>query len=426
MKFRKLTASALALAMAGSTLMAVPAAADDQVTLRFSWWGGDERHQATLAVIEAFEKEYPNIHIEPEYSAYDGYQEKKVTEFASETAPDVFQIETGSGPEYYKNGVLYNISETGFDFSNFDENFLQNNGNYDGGQYALPTGQAGSALIVNEELMKAAGVDLTQPYDWEDLFEMGKKVREYDPECYLLAANTSYGMTFFVRAYFRQLNGLPIFNEDYTLNITEEQLVQCYDLIYRLYDEEVMAPAATKAPYSNQDQEDPNWIAGKYVADVAYTSSTTVLQGAAPDTKLIAGQMPLLADRKSDGWVNDCPQLMGIYAKTEHPEEAATFLSYFFNSEEAAKLLGTVRSVPPTKKFQDICEAEGTMTELDKMASEVSMQYNGKSDSGLSTSAEVVSIFEDAYEALSYGEMTAEEAAAETWEQLDDFISRNA
>ena len=28
----------------------------DQITLRFAWWGGDERAEATLAVIDQFEK----------------------------------------------------------------------------------------------------------------------------------------------------------------------------------------------------------------------------------------------------------------------------------------------------------------------------------------------------------------------------------
>ncbi len=428
MKFRKSTAAILAAAVAASSMMAMPAAADDTVTLRFSWWGGDERHQATLNLIEAFEKEYPNIKIEAEYSSFDGYNEKKVTEFASETAPDIFQIETGSGPEYYRNGVLYNISDTeSFDFSNFNEDFLAANGQFgSGSQYALPTGMAGSALIVNEELMKAAGVDLTQPYSWDDLIEMGKKVQEYDPECYLLSANTSYGTAFFIRAWMRQKNNLPILSEDYTLNVTEEQFAECFEYIQTLYEEGVCAPAATKAPYSDQDQEDPNWIGGKYVADVGYTSSTTVLQGANPDAKLIIGQLPLMEDRESDGWFNDCPQMMGIYAKTEHPEEAATFLNYFYNSDDAAEILGTVRSVPATQKAQEICTEKGIMVPLDKEAVDVSLQYNGTSDSGLTTSAEVTSILNDAYENIAYGEMTPEEAAAETVSLLEDYIGRNA
>ena len=422
---KKAVSMMLAAVLAGT--LALPAFAGDPVTLRFSWWGGDERHEATLAVIEKFEEENPDISIEPEYSSFDGYKEKKTTEFASGTAPDVFQIETGSGPEYYKNGVLYNISETGFDFSNFDDYFLEANGQFgSGSQYALPTGMAGSALIVNKTLADEIGIDMTQPLDWEDLFELGKTVREYDPECYLLSANTSYATAFFIRAWMRQKNGLPIMSEDYTLNVTEEQFAECFDFIRRLYEEEVCAPASYKAPYGDQDQEDPNWIAGKYVAAVGYTSSTNVLKAANPNVEYYAGQMPLFEDRKSDGWFNDCPQFMGIYAKTEHPEEAAKFLDYFFNSEEAAAILGTVRSVPPTVMAQEVCEREGVMDALSKDAVEVSMQYNGQSDGGLTTCAEVTSILEDAYENVSYGAMSPEEAAAEVVDLLNDFIDMNS
>ena len=56
---------------------AAPASdSSEPVTLRFSWWGGDARHEATLAVIEAYEKLHPNVTIEPEYGSYDGYSEK--------------------------------------------------------------------------------------------------------------------------------------------------------------------------------------------------------------------------------------------------------------------------------------------------------------------------------------------------------------
>lgn len=424
MSFKRTMAAVLSVAMLAG--MTIAASAQEQVTLRFSWWGGDERHEKTLAVIDAFEAANPNIKIEPEYSSFDGYKEKKTTEFASQTAPDIFQIETGSGPEYYKNGVLYNISETDFDFSNFDPYFLEMNGQFgSGSQYALPTGMAGSALIVNKTLADEIGIDLTQPYDWEYFFELGKKVREYDPECYLLSANTQYGTAFFIRAWMRQVNGLPIMSDDYTLNVTEEQFAECFDYIRRLYEEEVCAPASYKAPYGDQDQEDPNWIAGKYVADVGYTSSTNVLKAANPDVDYIAGQMPLREDRKSDGWFNDCPQFIGIYVNTEHPAEAAKFLDFFYNTEEAAAILGTCRSVPPTAMAQEVCEREGVMDALSREAVDVSLQYNGESDGGLTTCAEVTSILEDAYENVSYGAMSPEDAAAEVVSLLNDFIDMN-
>ena len=40
------------------------------ITLRFSWWGGDSRHEATLKAIETYEAAHSGIKIEPEYSSF--------------------------------------------------------------------------------------------------------------------------------------------------------------------------------------------------------------------------------------------------------------------------------------------------------------------------------------------------------------------
>lgn len=399
---------------------------DEQVTLRFSWWGTDTRHEATLAVIEAFEKANPNIKIEPEYGAQDGYNDKKTTEFSTKTAPDIFQIETGAGPEYCRLGVLYNLSTiSSLNLDKFDPNFLKSNGQFGtGSQYALPTGVAGSMLVVNKTLADKIGIDFTQQYDWEQLITWGQKVRAYDPELYLLSVNTSTGVSFFVRTYARQLNGLAIIDDqNKVLNMTEEQFTQMFDFIDRLYKSETSAPASYKAPYYNKDQEDPNWINGKYVAAVGYTTSAMMLSEANPNAEYIAGCMPLLPNRKSDGWVNNTPQFMGIYAETKYPEEAGKFLDFFFNSEEAAELLGTVRSVPPTAFAQKIVTEKGVLDKLTAEGVARSLTYNGFDDGGLTTGAEVTKILEEAYDAVSYGTMTPAAAARETVRRINDFLA---
>lgn len=402
-------------------------AEEEEVTLRFSWWGSDDRHEATLAVIDAFMEEHPNIKIEPEYSSQDGYNDKKTTEFSTGTAPDIFQIETGSGPEYNRMGVLYDLSSIStLSFDKFDQNFIKVNGQFGTGkQYALPTGIAGSALIVNKDLADEIGIDLSQQYDWEQLITWGQQVREYDPELYLLSVNTENGVSFFIRCYSRQLNGVPMIDDETkTLNMTEDQFTQMFDLIDRLYKSETCAPASYKAPYNpNKDQEDPNWINGKYVASVGFTSNAKVLMDANPDVEYMAGCMPVMADAKSEGWVNNCPQYIGIYAETEHPEEAGMFLDYFFNSEEAAETLGVVRSVPPTEFAQKIVTDNGQLDYLTAATVERSLSYEGFDDAGYTTSAEVSKILADAYEAVSYGSSTPADTAKDVVAKINDYLA---
>ncbi|MCM2675359.1 extracellular solute-binding protein [Alkalicoccobacillus plakortidis] len=61
---------------------------DEQVKLRMSWWGSQERHDMTFKIIEMYEKENPNVKIEPEFTGWDGYFER----MAAQAAGTTFQI----------------------------------------------------------------------------------------------------------------------------------------------------------------------------------------------------------------------------------------------------------------------------------------------------------------------------------------------
>jgi len=339
----------------------------------------------------------------------------------------MFQIETGAGPEYQKLGVLYNLSSLkNIKFDKFDPNFIRNNGRFGtNNQWAIPTGVAGTAVLVNKALADRFGIDFSKPYTWEDLITWGQKVRAADPSVYLLSALADNSMPFFVRAYARQLNGAPIIDDaTKKLNMTEAQFTQCFDLIDRIYKTGTAAPAAYKAPFGLRDQDDPNWVAGKYVAHVGYTSTVEVMQAANPSAQYFAGNLPLMPNRKNDGWFTNPPQFMGIYAKTKYPEECAKFFDFFFNSEEAAKILGTVRSVPPTAMAQQVVVNAGVLNPLTAESVAITRLYNGSDDGGLTTNQEVKKILDDAYEAVSFGTKTPAVAARDVVTQINAFLAR--
>lgn len=128
---------------AASTSTAASTSSDEQVTLRFAWWGGDERANATMEVINKFMEENPNIKIEAEYGSSDGYHDKLATQLASGTAADIVQIDPETMPTFVSTGDYFlDYKDYDFDLSNFDPNYigLRVNGNYDGKQLGLPTG----------------------------------------------------------------------------------------------------------------------------------------------------------------------------------------------------------------------------------------------------------------------------------------------
>ena len=76
---KETTAAAAADTTAAAESSAAGDAADSQepVELKFSWWGGDSRHEATEKAVAAFMEKYPYITVTTEYGAWSGWEEKQ-------------------------------------------------------------------------------------------------------------------------------------------------------------------------------------------------------------------------------------------------------------------------------------------------------------------------------------------------------------
>lgn len=401
----------------------------EQITLRFSWWGGEERLAATLDVIKQFEELNPNIKIEPEYGSSDGYADKLATQLASGTAPDIIQIDPGLMPALVSDETNYflDLNTSSFNFSNFDKNYykLRINGFYDGKQLGIPTGISGGAVLVNQGLADQIGIDFHTQYTWDDIFDWAKKVREYDDSMYLICSNKDYVANILANNYAKQLSGKTFINEETKeINLTSEQWQEVYTFVKRLYDEEVIAPASYSAAYSGDNmQSDPNWIAGKYVCSFTYMSTMETLAAANADAEYTAGLFPLYKGSDVDAWNANCPQIIAINAKSKNPEAAVEFLDYFFNNEKAMETLGCTRSVPPTAKAREICTADGSLSKLLSEAADVAGSYSGMVDDKYFSAAEAKQIVTDEVEAVGFGVTTPESASEETISLLNNYIS---
>lgn len=390
------------------------ASSDEEITLRMSWWGGDERNEATLQVIEQFEAAHPNVTIEAEYGGNDGYHDKLATQLASGTAPDIVQVDPEIFPTYVATGDYFlDYKDYGIDLSNFEEAYIgiPINGNYDGKQLGLPTGISGAGIMVNKDLADAIGLDFSRTYSWEDLITMGKKVREYDDSMYLLCANKEYIVNLVVFNYAKQLIGATVFDpETKTLNMTEDQLKEIFGYVKRLYDEEVVPPASYQAAYSGDNlQSDTNWIGGKYVAALTYISTIDVMVAANPEAEYVMSELPILDGASEAGWASNTPQVFAITSTCEHPEMAAEFMDYFFNDDQALAVLGATRSVPPTEKARKICTENGSLTQVTMEGANIAAAMGGTPNDKISSSEESKTILFDSVETIGYGASSVED-----------------
>lgn len=397
-------------------------------SLRFMWWGGDDRNAATIDVMNKYMEENPGVSIAAEINSDSGYVDKVAVMLASGTAPDIMQQNVDAVPDFVSRGDffvdLYQYPEL-FDTSTFDANFLASFGTFDGKLLAVPTGISGLAMIANNEAAETCGIDLTKQITWENMLADGAKLHQEHPDYYYLNVDTKILTEYVLRPYLRQISGkVLIDNETKEFGFTRETLVEALTFIDQCYKQGVFQPAQESATFWQQIQNNPKWMEGKFVFGFAATSNANLLMTAIPGGSFSAVKMPLAEDRVNDGYFVDTPQYMTVYSKSKNVEEAVKFLNYFYNDPEAQEILRDVRSVPPTAAAREVCAELGILDPVIMQAVSYAESMNGTTDKGLSTSPEVIQIQQDAIESIAYGTATPEEAADRMITLLEDYVSR--
>uniref|UniRef100_UPI002A823F89 ABC transporter substrate-binding protein n=1 Tax=Hungatella hathewayi TaxID=154046 RepID=UPI002A823F89 len=137
-RMKKITALLL-VAVMGASLAACGSSGDkksdggssdsgDKVTLKFTWWGSQSRHDYTQKMLDAYTEEHPNVEFEAVPAGWDGYFDKLSTQAASGSMPDIVQMDYLYITTYAKNNSLADlqpyIDDGTIDVSGIDENLL--------------------------------------------------------------------------------------------------------------------------------------------------------------------------------------------------------------------------------------------------------------------------------------------------------------
>lgn len=399
---------------------------DENITLRFMWWGDDVRHEATLEVIEQYEAAHPNVKIEAEYGGYDGYFEKLTTQLSGGTAADIIQYNANTISDLMNIGdVFVNLEDYAdvLDTSDFDQEFVKNFSYYNDKMIALPTGINGGIWLANTALLDEAGIDPETIVTWDDFIEAGERLHQTNSEYYLFNIDIETLGKELLGSIMAQITGEDMINaETMEMNFTRDDLLKAFTLINDMYDKNVLEPAADSAPYSLKINTNPKWI--NHELAVAYGATSNIFEGYYDFKDTAAAlDMPVFEDAKETGILYVPPQMLAISSTCEHPEVAADFLNYFFNDPKALDTLKGCRSIPPTAQGQQICDENGyidpVLTQAVEKASETATIHQN-----LYTPTEVVEIFQDATEKIAYDQGDVESITDETIQLVEDTLSR--
>jgi oligogalacturonide transport system substrate-binding protein len=409
-------------APASSVTQADGSATGEPISLRFSWWGGDSRHQATLEALTKYHELNPNITIEGEYQGMDGYQQKMMTQLAGKTAPDILQVDPPWLGNLAQSNLLMDITgNANFDFTQFDQKILDSFCSVNGKVLGLSSGTNGSTFTANKAFLDKFGIDPNTQFTWDTFIEAGQRIHQQDPTAYLTAWDPVEA-EYFVEEYYRMKTGKPWITDDFTINATKADLTEAYTMLKKLYDSGTSLPLGEVQPYMSAMDQSPAWKSGNIGGYVDWISKLNMWKGTITDP-VITMSVPVVKDGKDLSMRFRPAHIMSLNADTTHPDESAKFLNWFLNSADAAAILKDCRSVPTSKSAQKTLLDMNLINADLKQAVDRTMSNPSAANPFVMGDAEIFSFLMDEFQNVAFGKHTPEQAAEElisrTQEKLD-------
>jgi multiple sugar transport system substrate-binding protein len=431
MRNQHLSRLARATVLAATTALVVSACgggspsdelSDDPVTLRFTWWGSDERHSRTQQVIELFQNEHPNITVTGEFKDWNGYWDSLATAVAANDAPDVIQMDELYLASYAERGVLLDLGTVTehLDTSGFDENALAT-GVVDGTQHAIPVGLTVYSMLVNVDLLEEYGVEMPDDtsWSWEDLKAAGAEISEASSG--EVTGVQSWGFDAGGLNIWARQAGASLYDEDGNVALPPEVLVDYWNYLTELADQGI-APEPSVTIERSSAGLDQSGTATNTSAFATWWNTQLTSLTAASGSQLELLRLPGESQAASPGAYYKSSMYWSIAAGSDHPAEAALFVDFLANSEAAASVLLTDRGVPANPTIRAAIADQ--LEETDQAASayldeiEVGEPYrvtpNGASD--------IEAILARHTEQVLFGQATPEEAAQSFIDELQSEI----
>lgn len=324
-------------------------ASTEPVTIKFCWWGGDSRHEATEKAVAAFMQKYPYITVDCEYGAWSGWEEKQSLAIQGGNAADVMQINWNWITSYSGNGTNFvNLEDYKdvLDLTQFPENNLEQC-KADGKLMAVPVSLTGRLFYWNKTTFDEIGCPL--PTDEASLFAAGEAFKAYNEDYYPLAMG-EYDRAIFLVYYLESVYGKP-WVENNELQYTAEEIQTGMDFITKLEEGHVIPTIATiQGDMADSLDKNAKWIDGKYAGIFEWDSSASKFQKAIvesttkPNQEFVIGDFIKLGDH--DGGFTKISMALAVSATSEHPKEAAMLINYLLNDDEGIEICGTERGIP--------------------------------------------------------------------------------
>ncbi|HJA68237.1 MAG TPA: ABC transporter substrate-binding protein [Candidatus Mediterraneibacter cottocaccae] len=386
---------------------------EGKTTIRFAWWGGQERADMTNEAVQLFMEKNPDIVVETSFYPYDSYYENLAIASTSDNLPDVFQSYIGSSElQQFQDGGLIEPLDTYvedglIDTSSISENLIAE-GSVGDNLYGMPFGINTRAMVVNPEIYEQAGLEI--PENGYESFE----AMEADLAKIQEVTGKYASMDFFRHAgdglkYYCRLQGETEFASegDSLIGFSKETFVDFYTMRLKWAENGWIPPY--DVTMAENGAEDSTLVKGESAVGVIPSNQF-------PNYEKAAGkdlQMILLPGASvSKATIVQAGAHLSIASTSKNKEAAAKLIDFLLNDEEANEILQTERGIPAADDIREAMTPSFDATT--KKVSDIvdkALEYSSANDlPAMAGTSDIQKLIEEYEERIMYKDVTPEEA----------------
>lgn len=400
--------------------------------LVMAWWGNQTRNERTQKIIDLYSEQNPGVTIDGQFSEFNDYWQKLATAAAGHSMPDIVQMDYKYLNQYVTNGLLVDLTpyiEDGtINTADCNQDVL-NSGSVNGSLYALCNGINSPALLYNKTLLDENGITVKDNMTLDEFIDVCKEV--YEKTGY--KTNLCYNQNEQWIEYFLRADDIVLYEDGKLGGDSYEPYADFFKLYEDgLKDGYVIDPSVFAERSIGSVEQDPlvygsspetmSWCA------FAYSNQLTATVSAAPEGTEIGLTTWPSADPKKSDYLKPS-QFFAISSDSKNPEEAAKILNFITNDVDCNNILLGERGIPLSSKTAEAIApnldetTQKVITFVNDVVSANSSQVNPPSTNGAS---EVNDLINKLQEQVCYGQLSAEDAGKQLFEQGNQIMAENA
>ncbi|MEU6604772.1 extracellular solute-binding protein [Streptomyces shenzhenensis] len=306
------------------------------VTIRYSWWGAEERAKRINRTIALFEKKYPKIKVKTDFQTYQSFWEKFQTQAAGGNPPDVFQNAVAFLRKYDKRGVLLDLKSQAQAGNLSLDQFragVTKVGEVDGKQLGVPVGSNTMSLVVDKKVFDKAGVRPQPGWTWDEYCKALKTIHDRTK----IPGDTGYFTIMYLYDLYLRQNGRAFFTED-GLGFDQADLTEWWTDGYN----RVKAGFVTDPKVVQQDMPKSSLSAGHGASEFTW-DNFTVRYSAEGGSSYGLAPIPTTDGKHTGQYLASL--MLSASARTAHPKEVAQFIDFMVHDPEVGTIMGYDRGI---------------------------------------------------------------------------------